>query len=44
VFRNVRDEIREVSPGLYLGRTYVTKKSGTEQATYFALQAPRGRR
>jgi hypothetical protein len=44
MFRNVRDEIREVSPGVYLGRTYVTKKTGTEQATYFALQAPRGRR
>jgi hypothetical protein len=45
MFRGVRDELREVSPGVYLGRTYVTKKSGTEQATYFALQAPRaGRR
>ena len=45
VFRNVRDEIREVSPGLYLGRTYVTKNGVAEQATYFAIQAPRpGRR
>jgi len=40
MFRGVRDELREVAPGLYLGRTYVTKKSGTKQATMFALSAP----
>jgi hypothetical protein len=46
VFRNVRDEIREVSPGVYLGRTYVTKRGTTEQVAMFALEtkATRGTR
>lgn len=43
VFRGVRDELREVSPGLYLGLTYVTKKSGPELATMFTLDARGGR-
>ena len=39
VFRNVRDEIREVAPGLYLGRTFVTKNSVARQTNMFVLQA-----
>jgi hypothetical protein len=38
IFRNVRDEIREVAPGLYLGRTFVTKDSVARQTNMFALQ------
>ena len=40
LFRNVRDEMREVSPGLYLGLTWVTKRSGPELAMMFTLQDP----
>jgi hypothetical protein len=41
LFPNVRDEIREVSPGLYLGIMYVVRDAGPELATYFALEARR---
>jgi hypothetical protein len=44
VFSNVRDELREVSPGLYLGRTFVRDGGGYRQTMMFALQAPDGRR
>ncbi len=40
IFRGVRDEIREVSPGVYLGLTYVTKKGCPEVSMRFALEAP----
>ena len=43
IFRNVRDEIREVSPGLYLGRTFVQKRSGTEQVAMFVLASRESR-
>jgi hypothetical protein len=42
MFRGVRDEMREVSPGLYLGYTYVRKPAGPELAMMFTLDA-RGR-
>jgi hypothetical protein len=41
VFRGVRDEIREVSPGLYLGLTYKGKEPDAEPAMMFTLQAPK---
>ena len=43
MFRNVRDEIREVSPGVYLGRTFVTKDSVARQTNMFVLSAPGAR-
>jgi len=43
VFHGVRDEIREVSPGVYLGMTYVSKRRGPELAMMFALEDPRVR-
>jgi hypothetical protein len=43
LFRNVRDEIREVSPGMFLGLTYVTRDGVAELTNLFALDA-RGRR
>lgn len=39
-FRGVRDEIREVSPGLFLGRTFVTKNGVAEEKMMFTLTAP----
>ena len=39
VWRDVRDEMREVAPGLYLGRMYRRKKCGLEFQIFFALQA-----
>jgi hypothetical protein len=41
LFPNVRDEIREVSPGVWLGVMYVRKPHGPEQAMFFALAARR---
>lgn len=38
VWRNVRDEVREVGPGLYLGAMYRCEKSGARLAVFFALQ------
>ena len=38
IFQNVRDEIREISPGVYLGRTYVQKRTGPEMVAMFTLQ------
>lgn len=37
LFRDVRDEFREVAPGLYLGITYVRKCPAPEVAMWFAL-------
>lgn len=41
LFGNVRDEFREVSPGLYLGYTYVRKPAGPELAMMFTLDGRR---
>lgn len=37
LFADVRDEVRELSPGLYLGLTYRRRDAGPELATFFAL-------
>jgi hypothetical protein len=37
LFPDVRDELREVSPGLYLGLTYRRECTGPRLATFFAL-------
>ena len=39
VWSDVRDEMREVAPGLYLGRMYRCKKGAPEFQIYFALHA-----
>lgn len=39
LFGNVRDEVREVCPGLYLGLTYVRKPDGPKLAVFFCLDA-----
>ena len=39
VWKDVRDEVREVAPGLYLGRMYRRKPCGPEFQYYFALEA-----
>jgi hypothetical protein len=39
LFSNVRDEVREVAPGVYLGLTYLRKKCGAELAVFFVLDA-----
>jgi hypothetical protein len=46
LFPTVRDEVREVAPGLYLGLTYIRRDAGPELAMFFALDArtTRGRR
>ena len=37
LWSDVRDEIREVSPGLYLGIMYRTRSGQPQQVTYFTL-------
>jgi hypothetical protein len=37
--RAIKDEIREVSPGLYLGQAYVMLRGRPRLALYFGLQA-----
>ena len=39
LFPNVWDEVRQVSPGLYIGLTYVRRDTGPELAMFFALDA-----
>jgi hypothetical protein len=39
VWADVRDELREVAPGLYLGRMYRRKACGAQFQFYFALEA-----
>ena len=39
VWRDVRDELREVAPGLYLGLMYRRRAAGPKFVTYFALEA-----
>lgn len=41
-FGNVRDEMREVSPGVFVGLTYVRKCPAPKLAMFFALDANRG--
>lgn len=41
LFPDVRDEIREVSPGVWLGVMYTRKPTGPEQTMFFALQSRR---
>jgi hypothetical protein len=41
LFPDVRDEVREVSPGVWLGVMYTRKPTGPEQTMFFALQARR---
>ena len=43
LFSAYRDEIREVSPGLYLGMVHKRTDAGAELKAFFALE-PRGRR
>lgn len=38
LFGNVRDEFREIAPGLYVGRTYIRDCPTPRLAMYFALQ------
>jgi len=40
VYRDVRDEIREVGPGLYLGAMYEQHCCGPRLKMYFVLEAP----
>jgi len=42
-FGDVRDEMREVSPGVYLGLTYVRKSPEPKLSMFFALDARTGR-
>jgi hypothetical protein len=41
-FDDVRDEMREVSPGVFVGLTYVRKCPAPKLAMFFALDANRG--
>lgn len=41
LFPDVRDEVREVSPGVWLGVMYTRKPGGAEQTMFFALAARR---
>ena len=40
VWNNVRDELREVAPGLYLGVMYRRRCPCPKQVMFFALEAP----
>jgi hypothetical protein len=40
LFSKVRDEMREVSPGLYLGLTYIRTSPEPKLATYYTVQLP----
>ena len=37
VVRNVKDEVREVAPGLYLGLAYLTMKDGEHLGCFFGI-------
>jgi len=39
LFRDVRDEQREVCPGLYLGLTYLRKCPGPELVVFYAVDS-----
>ena len=41
LFPNVRDEMREIEPGLYVGLTYLRRPEGPKLATFFAIDARR---
>lgn len=38
LFGKVRDEVREICPGTYLGLTYIRKNCGPELVAYFVLE------
>jgi hypothetical protein len=38
IWRNVRDELREVGPGLYLGMMFKCEKDGARLGMFFALE------
>jgi hypothetical protein len=38
LFPNIRDEVREISPGLYLGLTHKRTDSGPEVKAFFTLE------
>ena len=42
LFGDVRDEMREVAPGVFLGMTYVRKCPVPKATTYFVLDARQG--
>jgi hypothetical protein len=42
VWSDVRDEVRQVAPGLFLGIMYRDKRCGPELQMYFVLEAPAG--
>jgi hypothetical protein len=39
LFTDVRDEVREICPGVYLGLTHIRKKCGPELVAYFVLES-----
>jgi hypothetical protein len=39
LFPHVRDEVREVAPGVYLGLTYLRRPAGPELTMFFVLDA-----
>ncbi len=43
VWSDVRDEVREVAPGLFLGAMFRSRRAGPEFQLFFALQAPSAR-
>jgi hypothetical protein len=40
LIRAIKDEIREVRPGLYLGQAYFQLRTGPRLVLYFALALP----
>ena len=42
-FGYARDEMREISPGLYLGMTYARKPTGPERVMFYTVQRTPGR-
>ncbi len=39
IWNDVRDELREVAPGLYLGAMYLRRSTGPKFKMWFALEA-----
>jgi hypothetical protein len=40
IIRAIRDEIRELSPGLYLGQAYMRQRGAHHLWLYFGLSRP----
>lgn len=40
LFGNVRDEMRELAPGVYLGMTYIRKCPGPKLVMFYVVQTP----